>query len=410
MLSSEVDFLKAAEATFQQAAESPGGIIALRLDEWQSLRSEQGYTGVFSLREQLAEICSGMLEDDARILFLRESLLVLLVPSGQNVESISDELHGFLSRHPFTLADEALALRFSQAWCRLDQRFGSGDRALVAVLEAIDGLSDDARHTRQEVEVVISSRRATVDERQMLALLMESLRDDRVQMVFQPLLPTRNSQRHFRQMLPRLRADDGHLIAAADFLPVAEQAGLVATLDRWMIKRAIDLLSKPKETAELCLFLSQSSALLSDAKRRETLANQLDSTSDLNGRLVLDFALTDVLRHLKGAGELFELLARHGVGICYSRLDVGSNLELLGETLPVDFLRMAPAYVNRLQGSEHIAEELQALVGDLRAKGARVILPMIEDPDAAAALWASGADFLQGNLIQAASESLNVDE
>ncbi|MGY6587015.1 MAG: EAL domain-containing protein [Wenzhouxiangella sp.] len=410
MLSSDVDFLKAADATFQQSAESPGGIIALRLDEWHSLRSDQGYSGVFSIREQLAEICSGLLDDDGQMLFLRESVIVLLVPPGQDVEALSAELHGSLSRHPFTLADEALALTFSQAWCRLDQRFGSGDRAVVAVLEAIDGLADDARHARQEVEVVISSRRATVDERQMLALLMESLRDDRVQMVFQPLLPTRNSQRRFRQMLPRLRADDGHLIAAADFLPVAEQAGLVATLDRWMIKRAIDLLSKQQETTELCLFLSQSSALLSDARRRETLASQLDSADRLNGRLVLDFTLSDVLRHLKGAGELFELLNRHGVGICYSRLDVGSNLELLGETLPVDYLRMSPAYVHRLQGSDRIADELQELVGNLRAKGAQVILPMIEDPDAAAVLWASGADFLQGNLIQAASESLNVDD
>jgi len=410
MLSSELDFLKAADAVFEQALESPGGFIALRLDDWQSVRAEQGYTGVCSLREQLVELCSSLLDGKARLLCLRESILLLLLPGDQDVKSLSAELHGLLSRHPFSLNEEALALTFSQAWCRLDQRFGSADRALVAVMESIDGMADDSRHVCREVEVVISSRRATVDDRQMLALLMESLRDDRIQIVFQPLLPTRNSQHLYRQMLPRLRADDGQLIAAADFLPVAEQASLVATLDRWMIKRAVELLLNQHENTELCLFLSQSAALLVDAKRRDTLASQLESVPDLDGRLVLDFALTDVLRHLKGAGELFELLGRHGVGICYSRLDVGSNLELLGDTLPVDFLRMAPGYVNRLQGSEDIAEELQSLVGDLRAKGARVILPMIEDPHAAAALWASGADFLQGNLIHAASESLNVDD
>ncbi|MGY6631800.1 MAG: EAL domain-containing protein [Wenzhouxiangella sp.] len=410
MLSSELDFLNAADALFKQSADSPGGVIALRLDEWRALRAEQGYAGVFSLREQLAEICSGLLDDGGKLLFLRESLLVLLVPLGQDADEIGEQLHGLLSRHPFTLADEALALTFSQAWCRLDQRFGTADRALVAVLEALDGIPDEARNHRHELEVVISSRRATADDQQMLALLMESLRDDRVQTVFQPLLPTRNSQRRFRQMLPRLRADDGHLITAADFLPVAERAGLVATIDRWMIRRALELLLNRPEGRGVCLFLSQSSALLSDAKRRETLAGQLESVADLDGRLVLDFALADVLRHLKGAGELFELLAQHRVGICYSRLDIGSNLDLLGDTLPVDFLRMSPAYVNRLQGSEDIARELQALVGDLREKGARIILPMIEDPDAAAALWASGADFLQGNLIQAASESLNTDD
>ena len=43
------------------------------------------------------------------------------------------------------------------------------------------------------------------------------------------------------------------------------------------------------------------------------------------------------------------------------------------------------------------------------ALGLRVIGPSVEDPRAAAALWSSGIDYLQGNLVQEPEHALDFD-
>ena len=42
-------------------------------------------------------------------------------------------------------------------------------------------------------------------------------------------------------------------------------------------------------------------------------------------------------------------------------------------------------------------------------QGLQVIGHSVEDPQAAATLWMSGIDFIQGNLVQQADEDMNFD-
>jgi EAL domain-containing protein (putative c-di-GMP-specific phosphodiesterase class I) len=409
-------FLAALDAEYQAFSRSDvtqvTALVSLTVDHWQDLREEFGYAGLLRLRGRLARLCRDGFDSLVAMTTLTPTTLVFLIrgPDLETLRAACRKVFEQIKETAFALGEDTVAITSSMGFCPFDLRFTESGRMLVEVVSRAERLQLHGGNDLVEVNASISSAQASDDSRRMLRLLMQSLRDDALKVVFQPLLATHAGQTPGFQMLPRLRADDGELIAAADFLPAARSAGLVGTLDRWMIGRCLSELARRDGEQTIRLFISQSDELLVNDRRRKQLARKLDSAGHLGGHLVLDFHLADAMAHLSGSEKLLELARSGGVQICLSMVDEHSNWSLLTGRLRVDYLRMAPDFVRRLAHADNLAAELDRLTEEVRAIGTRIIMPMIEDPGLAAHLWRADVDYLQGNLIQTAQESIHLNE
>jgi EAL domain-containing protein (putative c-di-GMP-specific phosphodiesterase class I) len=403
------DFLEALSGAAGKPVEHSSALLCVMLDSWQDLRSRFGYAGLYSLRSQLSTLLVDALGSGARWMPLNESALVFLLPPGkQSVAALGEGLVRQVAAHEFSMQDDSIALSVTICGLGLGAE-EAADAALVRVVSQSENLRQAGGNQMCSLDEQQADDLGTDDRRALLALLMQSLREDRVRVVFQPLLPTSGEDVQSFQMLPRLKGSDGQLIPAAEFLPVAQEAGLVATLDRWMLSAAIQMLERRYRGQHIRLFLSQSEVLLSDADRRKRLLDQLGSAETVAGRLVLDFRLPDVMAHLKGSEDQIAALRQVGVESCFSMVDDHSNWALLTGRLRPDYVRMSPAFVRRLAASDSLERDLDQVCAPAREHGVRIILPMIEDAEAAATLWRKGVDFLQGNLIQAAEETIQIN-
>jgi EAL domain-containing protein (putative c-di-GMP-specific phosphodiesterase class I) len=413
---SEVRFLKTLEKRFQafsdSSAQDAGGLICVQLDHVRDLRERHGYSGLLDLRNQATELVVNRLGKKPPLFHPDAASVVLMLSklSPQALETEARESFKQLEQHEFSLEDEVMALTVSLSFCPFDPRFSNGDQALVAALARLESIAAQGGNEVAMVTASHSVSQADGKQKQMLNLLMEALRTDSIRVVYQPFLSTGNDSVRGFQMLPRLKANDGSLITAAEFLPAARAANLLGTLDRWMLSHAVDVLEEHGSGRAIRLFISQSGELLADEKRRERLIKQLDSGTDIRGKLVLDFRLSDATSHLKGTEALIEEANRLGVEVCISQVDDHSNWDLLAGRLRANYLRMAPAYVARLVDSDDLEKDIDRFTSPLRKLGTRIILPMIEDPEAAAILWRCAVDYLQGNLIQQAEESLRLTD
>ena len=409
---SESGFLELLDQAFQEFKEPlparANALVCLLVDHWQDLREEHGYAGLFGLRKQLRAQFDRHFDKVDDVLFVSESGLVALV-QGQDVDSMreaSQQLFQSLSNRAFELTGDQAAVTVSLGFCPFDLRFTDGGQMLTRVVSCIEEVRRHGGNEWVSVTASISAAQASADHRRMLGLLMQALRNNEVRVVFQALLSTRGQGTHCFQMLPRLKTGDGELIAAADFLPMARNASLLPTLDRWMLNRAIQLLSERYRHDPIRLFVSQADELLVNKKRFEQFVRQVELGPSLGNRLVLDFHLSDGMAHIKGMEALLAVTREHGVGICFSHIDDHSNWQLLQGRLKCDYLRMSPEFVHRLALSDNLAHDLDELTAPVRSAGTRIIMPMIEDAGAAAHLWSSAVDYLQGNVIQAAQERI----
>lgn len=389
-----------------------GGAVVVRLDRASTLRDQLGFSGLSKLGVGMAERVASAHEGELEVLrFDWASLLVILPEApGGSISSFAESLFKALTDQAYAVDDDEVALTVSLAHAAFDHRFTTVDELLLPLVRQAEELADKGGNSMAAVRPGISARQALDSSDHMLGLLMEALRTGSIKVVFQPLLATSGQERmESYQMLPRLVAGDGKLIAAAQFLPMARQAALLPVLDRWMTVHASRLLRGSLKSRSVRLFINQSEAIVADADRRDWLAGHLASAEPaLAGRMVLEVPIEDAMTHMRGAAALLALAREHDIGVCLSHVDEHSRWPLLGGDLKADYVRMSPTFVARLSRSSTLEKRFMGLSETVRERGVRVIMPMIEDSQTAASMWRSGADYMQGNMIQAPEDSIAV--
>ena len=410
------DFISELNAAYDAFTDSDSnvscGCFCLMLDHWDRLRGQHGYGGLLDLLDQFFKLIETHLDVEVKVARLSERSLLGLLPQSslRTTEKQMNKLFKLLAAETFGVRKETLAVSVTLAYVEFDHRFTSADSILLNLVRRAEKTSAAGGNELLQVEPDVSADQAGGSDRHMLGLLMESLRKDSVKVLFQPVMATVSEPSQSFQALPRLVSADGSLIPAAAFIPAAREAGVLNVLDRWMISYCASLLANEYQFLPIRLFLSQGDSLIQDRERRQWLEQLADKNKAISGKLALDFPLPDVLGNIKGGRELFALLDRIGIEICVSQVDEHSRWDLLVEDLPADFVKMSPGFVRRLSEDDTLEQEFRQASATTRERGAKVIMPMVEDAGVAANLWQVGADYMQGFMIQEAQEKIELGD
>ncbi len=390
----------------------PAACVCLVLDHAERLREQYGYSGLLKLLRELRLLMTKVLGSECQLCALNERTLLALLP-GCSIQTAAELVTGLFEQidaEAFGIGRETAALSVSLGYCEFDHRFPSVDRLLIELVDGTQQTTATGGNAVIRVEPDLTLGQVSSSERQMLALLMEALRKNTLRVFFQPLMATAAEREKSFQVLPRLAAPDGSLIAAAGFVPIARKARVLGVMDRWMLQRTVQLLAKEYQLLPVRLFLSQGESLLVDARRRQWLDGLLAKNPAVSGKLVLDFSVEDVLAHSKSSVEFVRQAHGLGIQICFSQLDDHSKWDWLSRHLRPDYLKMSAAFVGRLCSDPELESEFQRLSWPIRRQGSKIIMPMVEDANVAANLWRTGADYLQGYLIERETERLNLND
>lgn len=392
--------------------DAPSGCFCLMLDHWDRLRGQHGYGGLLALLSQFFDLIQANLDVEVCVTRLNERCILGLLPhsSIRTTEKQMAKLFKLMVESTFDLHEESLAVSVTLGYVEFDHRFTDADRLLLSLVRGTEKTSASGGNEMRQIKPDVSADQASGSDRQMIGLLMESLRKDAIKVLFQPIMATAGEPAQSFQALPRLVAADGSLIPAAAFVASAREAGVLNVLDRWMISYCAGLLANEYQLLPIRLFLSQGDSLIQLPERRQWLEKVAEKNSALSGKLALDFSLPDVLGNIKGARELFTLLDRLGIEICISQVDEHSRWDLLVEDLPADFVKMSPGFVRRLAEEDDLENAFREVSTPSRERGAKIIMPMVEDAGMAANLWRVGADYMQGFMIQEAQDKIELGD
>ncbi|TKR30611.1 EAL domain-containing protein [Luteimonas gilva] len=348
------------------------------------------------------------LADDASVARLNDYAFAILAPNlqGADVGAFSRKLRDGLAQPTFGEGLEAVRLRTSIGAVMLDGGFAdagaaldAAERALRAARVAPTGIAD---YVAPQPEAPEQSQSATDQVRDALA-------ENRFELAYQPIVAVAGGDEPQYQTLLRLRDNDGHLRPAAQFLPALENSALLAEIDHWVLERVLDTLqNRYHDNRPLRLFVPQSPRSLSRDDYAEWLLGALEVHGLPGNALVIDLRLADALIHTVSLQQFCQRMMRAGVQFCLSQYEQGTEAEALLAQLPLGYLRLSPRYANA-QASPTLRDEMRGVIDRAHRLGLLVIGHQIEDPQAAANLWMSGIDFIQGNLVQRASGDLEFD-
>jgi EAL domain-containing protein (putative c-di-GMP-specific phosphodiesterase class I) len=193
------------------------------------------------------------------------------------------------------------------------------------------------------------------------------------------------------------------LVSPADFIPVAEDTGLIVPLGEWVLQEACRQLAgwqrKHSEAAGLSISINVSGKQLIDDHLVIHLRDVLHQTrlDPASVRLEITESIlmedrSDTMERLHALKETGVLLSMDDFGTGYSSL---SCLHLF----PIDVLKVDRSFVENLEGRRHAAAVVHAVVSLAHDIGLVVVAEGVERRDQVAFLQTLDCDLGQGYLF-----------
>lgn len=385
--------------------ERAGAALLMEVGNAIALRNRYGYAGFEKLMNDVGrhlgeltrEHVAARLSDNAFLVVVSELTATQL---GAYARSLRDGI-GY---HDFDAGVESLRLRSTVGIADFVHDFADAGAALAAAEDAArDARAQPAGVAFYEAPVVQAGSGGIVD------VIRSALDGEGLQLAFQPVVAVAGGDQAQFQVLLRLLDAQGTERLAGEFLPAAESAGLLPRLDRWAMEQALALLQRRRAQGKpVRLFVSQSPRTLAQDGYAGWLAQALEAASIDGTSLVIDLRLDDALVHSMLLRQFCEQLVPAGVQFCLSQYRHSGDADLLLEQLPLGYLRLSAEFARQPLPPE-VRDEMRTVIERAHRLGLQVVGQAVEDPQAAAALWMGGIDFIQGNLVQRAEHALDFD-
>jgi EAL domain-containing protein (putative c-di-GMP-specific phosphodiesterase class I) len=228
-------------------------------------------------------------------------------------------------------------------------------------------------------------------------------------MLYQPVVAVAGNDVSQYQALLRLRDSNGKLRSAAEIIPMAERSNLIVEIDRWVMQQALALIRERMSEGQLLrLYVAQSPLTLASPGQSDWLKTEIDAIGVPGSSLVVELRLEDAVVHAGTVRQFCDAMVSKSVQFCLSQFEAGTDAEELVYQLPLSYVKLARKYTAGTQ-TPALRDELKTLIGRAHRRGLLVIGHGVEDAQAAATLWMSGIDFIQGNLVQQADQDMNFD-
>ena len=254
-------------------------------------------------------------------------------------------------------------------------------------------------HGRQSVRYFTPEMNARAVERQWIeAGLRRALERGELALAYQPKISFKTGQITGAEALLRWTHPVRGPISPAQFIPIAEDTGLIRQIGAWVLRRAC---TQAKAWADAGLPLSTMAVNVSSLEFRDDsfldgLFEILEDTGLPPSALELELTESVLMKHVDTAAATLGTLRDHGVQVAIDDFGTGySSLSYLRK-FPIDALKIDQSFVSGITTAADDASIVTAVIGMARSLKLRVVAEGVETREQATFLAVHECDEAQG--------------
>ncbi|MGT2481111.1 putative bifunctional diguanylate cyclase/phosphodiesterase [Methylobacterium oryzae CBMB20] len=211
---------------------------------------------------------------------------------------------------------------------------------------------------------------------------------------YQPLVDARSGRITAAEALVRWRHPERGLISPADFIPLAEETGLIGPLGQWVLRTACA--QAARWPARIRVAVNLSPVQFRDLRLAETVKAALAASGLAADRLELEITEGVLLADEERTLATLTRLRAAGVGISMDDFGTGySSLSYL-RRFPFDKIKVDQSFVRQLPGDAESAAIVRAIITLGTCLGMTITVEGVETAEQFAFTAASGCDQVQG--------------
>ncbi len=388
-------------------------VLFLDLDDFKAINDTLGH----SVGDQLlaavgARIASTLRPGDSVARLGGDEFAVLL----QNMEDERTASHvaaRIINRlgSPFAIAGQEISIHASIGIAGLV----SGQEAAEELVKNADVAMyiAKARGKGRFVEYEASLARAALEGMELEREIELGMAQNQFVVHYQPVIALETGAIHSVEALVRWNHPHRGLLYPVDFIPVAEQSGLIIELGRWVLQQATREARRwqvryPSVPA-LLISVNLSARQLQRPELVEDVMAALDAAGLDPQSLILELTESALLSEVGTIAERLKVLRDRGVRLALD--DFGTGYSSLGHLrdFPVDIVKLDRSFVGGIGSSAADGAILRAMIGLAGSLGLMSIAEGIERAEQLAALNAMGCQAGQGFFISKPLEHDAVD-
>jgi diguanylate cyclase (GGDEF)-like protein/PAS domain S-box-containing protein len=279
----------------------------------------------------------------------------------------------------------------------LDQILKNADLAMYAAKSA-------GRRTYRFFEPVMD---AQVKARRILEMdLRQAIADEALEVYYQPCVSLQNNNIRGCEALVRWRHAERGMISPAEFIPIAEETGLINQLGEWVLATACAEATTWPDDIRLAVNVSPVQF------RSGTLALKIVAALSASGlpanRLELEITEAVLIRDDDAALEILHQLRAIGVRIALDDFGTGySSLSYL-QRFPFDKIKIDRCFVNDITEPDGSSCIVRAVVNIATERHMTTTAEGVETPQQQELLRALGCTEMQGYLFSAAKPAAEI--
>ena len=230
--------------------------------------------------------------------------------------------------------------------------------------------------------------------------LRRALDKDQLQLFYQPLIDLQSGEVAGYEALARWQHEDRGEISPTEFIPVAEESGLILTLGRWAMDRAASTLADwDRQVGEtLPVYVGVNLSAIQVA--RDDIAGMVQAALKSHGlsgdRLTLELTESSIVQDPLRAQRVFEALKALDATVAMDDFGTGYSSLAYLQRLPIDVLKIDRSFVTGMMVDPDSVAIVRAVLSLAEALGMSTTAEGIETVELATTLATLGCSAGQG--------------
>jgi diguanylate cyclase (GGDEF)-like protein/PAS domain S-box-containing protein len=375
-------------------------ILFLDLDGFKEVNDSLGHATGDVLLIQVAErlrSCVRPVDTVARLGGDEFAVLIADTSSERDGSVVADRLVRAL-RDPFKLEGREIYVGASIGIAATDHDVDDADHLLrnadLAMYRAkASGVGGYERyHPRLHI--------ALVERLQLEAELRQAIANGDLELHYQPTLALATGEIQGLEALARWKHARNGYIPPSEFIPLAEQTGLIRHLGRWGLVEACRQLAEwheriPSRSA-LTVSVNISGRHVEDASLIDDVQEALAESGLPPHQLVLEMTESVLMAHTAENVDLLGRLKELGVGLAIDDFGTGYSSLAYLHRFPADVIKIDRSFIERVGGSESDTELLRTIVQLGQSLRMVTVAEGVETAEQARELHAMGCELAQG--------------
>ncbi len=391
----------------QERDRRPISVLFMDLDDFKTINDSLGHAAGDGLLAEVGERLKGTLRAaDTAARLGGDEFAILLEDGGDGVQAadVAERIMQML-QEPFLLEGKEVFVRASVGIAVADGTAGTGEDAAEELLRNADVAMYMAKERgKGRYQVFEPEMHDTALRRlELKADLQRALEHEEFVLHYQPVIELETGRINGVEALIRWVHPERGLVQPLEFIPLAEETGLIVPIGRWVLEQAaryaVELQDRFPMDPPFHMAVNLSARQLARPEIVDEVRDLLDETRLQPSALVLEITESMVMQDMELAIERLKQLKQLGVLLAIDDFGTGYSSLNYVRRFPVDILKVDKSFIDEVsEGGESSA--LTAAVIELA--GILNLTPVaegIERPDQLERLMELKCDLGQGFLF-----------